>query len=106
MHGHKHRAFIWRSLVYEALERAQIEYRLGELSIVGGGSAGSIETENHSNFFNLLTLAPGTLTLEIFRSINRGNFEIMQEWVADLQIADKPPRLTLSDWRNANAGRQ
>ena len=99
MHGHKHRAFIWRSLVYEALERANIEYRLGELSIIGGGSAGSIETENRSNFVNLLTLAPGSLTLEIFRSMNSGIFEQMQQWVADLRIADDPPRLTLSDWR-------
>ena len=31
LHGHKHRAFIWRSTVYELPERAQTQYRLGEL---------------------------------------------------------------------------
>jgi hypothetical protein len=102
MHGHKHRAFIWRSVVYEALERANIEYRLGELSIIGGGSAGSVETENRSNFFNLLTITPGSLRLEIFRSMNIGTFDRMQQWIADLRIADDPPRLTLSGRHNAD----
>jgi 3',5'-cyclic AMP phosphodiesterase CpdA len=45
LHGHKHRSFIWRSTVYELPEHTQTQYRLGELSIIGGGSAGSSETD-------------------------------------------------------------
>jgi hypothetical protein len=52
IHGHKHRAFIWRSLVYETLELTNTEYRLGELSIIGGGSAGSVETRPTSSIFS------------------------------------------------------
>jgi predicted phosphodiesterase len=43
LHGHKHRAFIWRSGVYELPEDAQQRYRCGDISILGGGSAGSTE---------------------------------------------------------------
>ncbi len=54
LHGHKHRSFIWRSSVYELPEHAQLRYRLGELSIIGGGSGGSKETEGFSNYFNVI----------------------------------------------------
>lgn len=69
LHGHKHRAFIWRSTVYELPEHAQPEHRLGDLSIIGGGSVGSRETEGASNYFNVIGVEPGKLNLEIFRSI-------------------------------------
>ena len=59
LHGHKHRSFIWRSIVYELPELAQTQYRLGELSIIGGGSGGSVDTDRSSNYFNVIAMEPG-----------------------------------------------
>lgn len=79
LHGHKHRAFIWRSTVYGLPEHAQPNHRNGELSIVGGGSAGSSETEAEKNYFNILEFAPSGVTLDIFKSEKQGIFEKMQQ---------------------------
>lgn len=101
LHGHKHRVFVWRSGVYELPEDAQSSWRLGDLSIVGGGSAGSKETEGHKNYFNLFEFGSGGLTLEIFRAQNSGSFDIMQRWRSGFAIAGEPPepaKLTLGDW--------
>jgi 3',5'-cyclic AMP phosphodiesterase CpdA len=99
LHGHKHRAFIWRSTVYELPERAQTQYRLGELSIVGGGSAGSSDTAGSSNYFNVISLDPGKLQLEIFRSIDKGLFGSMQSWNGELQLSRETGGLKLGDWK-------
>ncbi len=96
LHGHKHRSFIWRSTVYELPEFAHTEYRLGELSIIGGGSCGSIETEAFSNYFNLIALEPGSLSLDIFRSRQRGAFEVISEWRAGLSLEEGG--LKLAEW--------
>jgi 3',5'-cyclic AMP phosphodiesterase CpdA len=97
VHGHKHRSFIWRSIVYELPERAQPQYRLGELSIIGGGSAGSKETEGASNYFNVIALEPSKLKLDIYRSTNIGPFDVMQQWEARL-LLEEPGGLKLDDW--------
>jgi hypothetical protein len=100
LHGHKHRSFIWRSTVYQLPEYTQPEYRLGELSIVGGGSAGSSETESASNYFNLIGVEAGQLTLNIYRSQHRGAFSIIQQWGADLTLSKESDGLKLGDWVN------
>ncbi|MCD9817683.1 metallophosphoesterase family protein [Bradyrhizobium japonicum] len=99
LHGHKHRAFIWRSTVYELPEHTQTNYKLGELSIVGGGSAGSRDTEGASNYFNLVTVEPaGKLNVKIFRSRDQGGFGPMQEWEAGLRVSNETNGLQLADW--------
>lgn len=98
LHGHKHRSFIWRSSVYELPEQANPQYKLGDLSIIGGGSAGSKETDGFKNYFNLLYFSPVELRLEIWRSIRRRAFSLMQEWQAALEIDSKKGRLMLNDW--------
>ena len=98
LHGHKHRSFIWRSTVYELPEHAQTEYRLGELSIIGGGSAGSTETDASSNYFNVLKVEPSKLLLDMFRSQNLGAFSIMQRWEAQLILSKEAGGLKMSDW--------
>ena len=98
LHGHKHRAFLWRSFVFELPEHTQPDYFAGELAIVGGGSAGSIETEGFSNYFNLLDFQPENLKLTIYRSRQRGNFEPMQSWLAPLKMAQGSGRLELGVW--------
>jgi 3',5'-cyclic AMP phosphodiesterase CpdA len=98
LHGHKHRSFIWRSTVYELPELTQTQYRLGELSIVGGGSAGSIETDGSSNYFNVLAIESGKLTLQIFRSLHRGAFDLIQEWDAELSLSKASGGIKLGDW--------
>ena len=96
LHGHKHRSFIWRSTVYELPEHAQTQYRLGELSIIGGGSCGSEETDGSSNYFNLMTIDSSGLVLEIFRSIHQGAFGIISRWGAQLSLDDAG--MKLGDW--------
>jgi 3',5'-cyclic AMP phosphodiesterase CpdA len=98
LHGHKHRSFIWRSTVYELPEHTQRQYRLGELSIIGGGSVGSSETEGSSNYFNVVGIKPGKLELDIYRSRNQGAFDVMQEWSADLLLSTESDGLRLRDW--------
>jgi 3',5'-cyclic AMP phosphodiesterase CpdA len=102
LHGHKHRAFLWRSFVFELPENAQPNYFLGELAIIGGGSAGSIETEGFSNYFNLLDFEPEKLDLTIYRSRNRGNFDVMQRWFASLTMAEGSGALRLGIWKKAD----
>lgn len=98
LHGHKHRAFIWRSGVYELPEHTNTKYRLGDLSIVGGGSVGSSETEGNRNYFNILDVSPSGIELTIFRGENGGTFSAMQKWDAEFSIAGEPKRLLLGEW--------
>lgn len=98
IHGHKHRAFIWRSSVYELPEDAHIRHQLGQISIVGGGSAGSKDTDGRRNFFNIIDVTPEGLLLTIFRSQNRGAFEKMQEWRAEFAINKEHRHLVLGEW--------
>lgn len=98
LHGHKHRVFVWRSGVYELPEHAQSSWRLGDLSIVGGGSAGSRETEGGKNYFNVFEAGSDGLTLEIFRAETAGAFDRIQRWRAGFSLDGNPPRLLLGDW--------
>lgn len=98
VHGHKHRAFIWRSGVYELLEHAEQKYSLGDLSIIGGGSAGSSETDGGKNFFNLLDITASGIKLRSFRSRNRGMFENIKTSTARFVFPVEQPGLLLSDW--------
>lgn len=100
LHGHKHRTFVWRSGVYELPEHAQISWRLGDLAIVGGGSAGSRESEAHRNYFNLFEVSGKEMTLEMYRAEPGGSFGLMQSWRAPLSIAPEAGRLVLGDWES------
>ncbi len=97
LHGHKHRTFVWGSSVYELPEHAQQKWDLGRVAIVGGGSAGSTETEGNRNYFNLLTLSGSELQLEMFRAENGNPFAIMRTWKAQI-VLDSGGRLVLRDW--------
>jgi hypothetical protein len=96
LHGHKHRAFIWRSIVYELPEDAQPRYRRGELSILGGGSAGSTETAGPRNYFNLLDVRAEGIRVRMFRSENAGRFQAMNAWRGKFAVTDGA--LRLSEW--------
>ena len=96
LHGHKHRAFIWRSGVYELPEDAHPRYRRGELSFLGGGSAGSTETSGHRNYFNLLDVTAEGIRVRMFRSENAGAFQAMNTWRGKFGLTDG--MLWLSEW--------
>ncbi len=98
IHGHKHRAFLWRSAVYELPEHAQPSWALGDLSFIGGGSAGSRTTEAENKYFNLLQIDNSGLNVEMFRASSGGVFEPMSSWTADLNIGGDPRKLMLSPW--------
>jgi 3',5'-cyclic AMP phosphodiesterase CpdA len=97
LHGHKHRAFLWRSSVYSLPEFSYTNYKLGEISIVGGGSAGSEETESDSNYFNLLDFAPAGMQVTMYRSRAKGMFTAFKTFCAPFGKFDDGS-LRLEDW--------
>ena len=105
LHGHKHRAFLWRSYVFELPEHAQPNYFLGELAIVGGGSVGSADTEGNSNYFNILAMTSSGVELSIYRSRSIGAFDVMQKWRAPLSIKKDSHQLLLGMWERSDGQR-
>ncbi|MBO9695911.1 MAG: metallophosphoesterase [Sphingopyxis sp.] len=97
LHGHKHRAFLWRSSVYDLPEHASTNYKLGEISLVGGGSAGSKETEGASNYFNLLDFSPAGLDVLMYRARAKGSFERFKTFRAPFGRFEDGG-LKLEDW--------
>jgi 3',5'-cyclic AMP phosphodiesterase CpdA len=102
VHGHKHRAFIWRSGVYELPEQTQQRWQLGDVSIVGGGSAGSSDTDSHKNYFNILEVSSECLNLTMYRAQNAGSFGAMNKWKARFELTGDPQRLMLREWASAS----
>lgn len=98
LHGHKHRAFVWASSVYELPEHTHQKWGLGRVAIVGGGSAGSVETEGNRNYFNLFHFRGNKLQLDMFRSENAGPFAMMRTWEASI-VLDSEGHLSLQDWK-------
>jgi hypothetical protein len=98
IHGHKHRAFIWRSSVFHLPENAQLSYELGQLSILGGGSAGSSDTTAKSNYFSAMTFAADGLTVTMFRAQGGGAFAPVQKWHGRLALDPGGGGLRLQDW--------
>ena len=97
LHGHKHRLFVWHSSIYELPEEAQPRWYQGGLSIVGGGSAGSPETDGGKNYFNLIDVKSDGVTLQAYRSKKLTTFEpLNNSWTARLSLRDD--RLTLEPW--------
>ena len=68
------------------------------IAIVGGGSAGSRESESHRNYFNLIEVSSKELTLEMYRAEPGGSFGLMQAWRAPLSVNQEAGRLVLGDW--------
>lgn len=96
LHGHRHRTFVWRESVYALPEFAETKWALGNVAILGGGSAGSRDVESGRHFVNLLTVGSEALTLKMLRSTNLGDFAVMQTWRSALAFDDG--RLHLGDW--------
>lgn len=98
LHGHRHRPFVWRSEVYALPERDRTLECLGSVSIVGAGSAGSLETEGQRNFFNTLEPRPDQLVLTTYCA-NKGDatFRAMKPpYVAPLRC--EGGGLTVGSW--------
>jgi hypothetical protein len=103
LHGHKHRAFVWSSSVYELPEHTQTKWQLGDVAVVGGGSSGSIETEANNNYFNLLEFRGTRLLLDMYRASNAGGFDLMAQWESPLSVDDASERLRMADWQRRPA---
>lgn len=99
LHGHKHRAFVWSSSVYELPEHTQPKWQLGDVAVIGGGSCGSIETEANNNYFNLLEFRGTRLLLDMYRASNAGGFDLMAQWESSLSIDHGSERLRMADWQ-------
>ncbi len=99
LHGHKHRPFIWCSPIYESFENAGSQYKLGNLSILGGGSAGSEDTEADQNYFNLLKISSIGIEVLLYKSKKQeGRFKEIKKVLARVSLEGNPPKLTLGDW--------
>ena len=98
LHGHKHRAFLWCAGVYELPELANQGQQVGDVSIIGGGSAGSSETDSDKNYFNVISVSSAGLQLSMYRSPNGGIFKPMNSWKAELDLIGTPRRLMLGPW--------
>lgn len=96
LHGHRHRVFVWREGVYELPEYTKPGWKLGSVSILGGGSAGSSSVIDKRNFFNLITVGSGGLIVEIFQSQGGDSFQIMNKLRADFSL--QGGHLQLGDW--------
>jgi hypothetical protein len=84
LHGHKHRAFIWRSIAYELPDKTLEDQRSRSINIIGGGSVGSSDTDGKLNYFNLIRLSGDMLTVEMYRSSQGGAFERIGTWTSRL----------------------
>jgi UDP-2,3-diacylglucosamine pyrophosphatase LpxH len=96
LHGHRHRTFLWREGVYGLPEFAQKSRFLGHIAVLGGGSAGSTDTDGERNFFNLLSLEPSALEVMCYKSEHGGPFEQVAKWQAELDLAKGG--LRLAEW--------
>jgi len=96
IHGHRHRPFYWQSSVYELPQHAHDQWAYGDVSIIGGGSAGSTEVDD-ANFFNVIDLKPRSVTSTMYRSKDGAPFTTNKTWQAD--IVSGPIGLSLSRWR-------
>jgi hypothetical protein len=97
LHGHKHRAFLWRSNVFELPEDRRSGYR-GDLAIFGGGSAGSTERPNNRNYFSVFTIKPDRVEVTIYQSERSGQFDQIGMWFVDL-IALPSGHMSLGSWQ-------
>lgn len=96
LHGHRHRAFYWRSSVYELPESPVANSRCGDVAIIGGGSAGSTQVVDYSNYFNLIDVGPTELLSTMYRSQRGGAFDALPPWKA--QITQNDRGVVLSEW--------
>lgn len=104
VHGHKHRAFVWRTDAYHLPEYSNERWSLGSFNIIGGGSSGSRSTDGRRNFFNLIHMAGAVVELEMYRSQPNGSFERFMTWQAALTVAADSPRLTIGPWQRVDGG--
>nr|WP_246273671.1 metallophosphoesterase [Phytohabitans houttuyneae] len=101
VHGHKHRAFVWRAGAYHLPEYTNEQWELGSFNIVGGGSSGSSSTDGHRNFFNLLRVRGSIVELEMYRSDPNGSFSRFMTWTAPLTV-NRDGALTIEPWQRTD----
>jgi hypothetical protein len=103
VHGHKHRAFVWRTDAYPLPEYSAERWELGSFNIIGGGSCGSRSTDGHRNFFNLIRAIGSVVQLEMYRSQPGGSFERFMTWQAPLAVESVGQPLRIGSWRRVEA---
>jgi 3',5'-cyclic AMP phosphodiesterase CpdA len=103
VHGHKHRAFVWRTGAYQLPEYSQERWELGSFNIVGGGSSGSRSTDGQRNFFNLIQVRGPNVILEMYRSQRQGSFERFMTWRAPLTPQSNIRGLAIGPWERVDA---
>lgn len=95
LHGHRHRAFLWRSSVYRLPEHTEKRWHVGDVNIIGGGSAGSTDVEG-ANTFNLIRIGSGEVDVNIFKSNKNEGFRLFKTYTAGLEA--KGGKLTMGQF--------
>jgi calcineurin-like phosphoesterase family protein len=103
VHGHKHRAFVWRAAAYPLPEYSAERWELGSFNIIGGGSCGSRSTDGRRNFFNLIRAIGSMVELEMYRSQPGGSFERFLTWQAPLSVESAGKPLCIGPWQRVGA---
>ena len=98
VHGHRHRTFVGRTSVCEPPDQTNDRWTLGNVSVIGGGSAGSTEVLAKSNFISLIRITSTEVTVGFHRSKDSERFDptAASSWTAPLSL--HAGRLTLGDW--------
>lgn len=102
IHGHKHRAFVWRTGAYQLPEFTRERWELGSFNIVGGGSCGSTSTDGDRNFFNLIRVTGPRVDLEMYGCHHGGSFERFTAWQAELNAMPSGGMLSIGPWERIN----
>lgn len=97
VHGHKHRAFLWNSSVFELPEDTAKECLNRHIAILGGGSAGSTDRPNERNYFSVLRVDPDRLYYDLFQSEKGGAFKDIGTWSAKIDVSQSG-HTTLLSW--------
>ncbi|CAM2009217.1 metallophosphoesterase family protein [Acanthopleuribacter pedis] len=98
LHGHRHQPFIWRTAVFGSPETDPGDC-LGEVAVLGGGSAGSRAVNDQQLNFHLIRPRTVQLSVSLFRSRRMQEpFKEVHQWCAPLSIKDG--HLVLGNWRS------
>ena len=106
IHGHRHQPFIWQSDVYELPNVDLTGASLGKMTIIGGGTAGSIDTPDQFVHFNLFRLSSDSIELLPFRSQSMGIFDPAPAWRAPLLLDGTPRRLSIGNWMRDHSAKK
>ncbi|NTX64315.1 metallophosphoesterase [Myxococcus sp. CA051A] len=106
LHGHRHQPFLWQSEVYELPNIDLRGEHLGRMTVVGGGTAGSVDTPDQFAHFNLLRIGAGSIELHPFRARPGSAFDPAPLWRAPVSLDKVSGRLCIGIWARTDRAQE